>query len=528
MSLTRRQFLAQAAASAAAWRAFAQSAGPAPRPDTLDPNRLRHYLEPLPRPPLAQPLHPGLGAASHYRLRMHAADCSLHPDLPPTRCWTYGGSFPGPFLEARRGEAVTVEWINALPAQHFLPVDHTLEGASRSLPPVRAVVHLHGGRVPSASDGYPEHWSVPGQSQTFHYPNLQDAALLFYHDHAMGLNRLNIYAGLFGLYILRDPVEDALGLPGGDYEIPLALCDRWLDPRAQLYYPTSGIPGHPWVPEVFGNAILLNGKLWPRLEVEPRPYRFRIANAANSRFFRLALAPAIDWQLIGTDQGLLPAPVALGSLLLAPAERADLIVDFSAHAGQTLHLRNDEQPVMQVQVLGRAGAHTGWRASAPLRPLARIPAAAAVRSRWLGLQEYDDLGANPMLMLLDGKRWSDPVSETPTLDSTEIWAFANLTDDTHPIHLHLVRFQVLDRRPFDAAQYRRDRRLRYLGPAQPPGPDEMGWKDTVRCYPGAVTRIIVRFQGYAGRYLWHCHLLEHEANAMMRPYEVVINPSPSA
>ena len=521
MSVTRRQFLAQAAASAAAWRALGQARQRAPRPDTLDPTRLTHYIEPLPRPHRARPFGPG----ANYRLRMHAADCSLHPDLPPTRCWTYDGSFPGPLIEARSGEAVTVEWANALPAQHFLPVDYTLEGAGRSLPPVRAVVHLHGGRVPAASDGNPEGWSVPGQSQTFHYPNRQEAALLFYHDHAMGLNRLNIYAGLFGLYILRDTAEEALNLPRGEYEIPLALCDRWLDPRGQLYYPISDIPGHPWVPEVFGNVILINGKLWPALELEPRPYRFRVVNAANSRFFRLSLAPALDWQLIGSDQGLLAAPVALPSLLLAPAERADLMVDFSAHSGQTLYLRNDEQAVMRLRVLGHARAPSGRRAPSPLRPLPRIPASEAVRNRWLRLEEYDDLAENPMLMLLDGKRWSDPVSETPTPDSTEIWAFANLTDDTHPIHLHLVRFQILDRRPFDAEQYLRDGRLRYLGPAQPPGPDEMGWKDTVRCYAGAVTRIIVRFEGYAGRYLWHCHLLEHEANAMMRPYEVLAKPT---
>lgn len=516
---TRRQFLSRAAAGTLAWRAWAQRRKPTP--DTLDPNRLAHFVQPLPRPPLAA-RQPGV---PHFRIPMRAADCALHPDLPPTRCWTFAGTVPGPTLEVRRGEAATVEWVNALPARHFLPVDPTLEGAGPGLPPVRAVVHLHGGRVPPESDGNPEQGRVPGQTQRVIYPNQQEAALLFYHDHTMGLNRLNVYAGLFGLYVVRDALEDALDLPRGEQEIPLVLCDRWLDPRGQLYYPVSGVPGRPWVPEVFGNAILVNGVLWPDLELEPRPYRFRVANTANGRFFRLSLPQGPAWHLIATDQGLLGAPVELDSLLLAPAERADAVVDFSPHAGQILHLHNDSVAIMRVRVAGHARASTGWRAPAALRPLPRLAPPPAARRRWLRLEEYDDLAANPMLMLLDGKRWRDPVSERPLLGTTEVWEFANLTDDTHPIHLHLVRFQVLERQPFDADQYLKANTLRYLGPAVPPGPDECGWKDTVRCPSGAVTRIVVRFEAYAGRYLWHCHLLEHEANAMMRPYEIVTAPA---
>ena len=525
MLIHRRQFVAQAAAGALAWASHLGQRAAAPRPDTLDPQRLRRYIQALPRPALARRLP---GQEARYRLPLHPADCQLHPDLPATRCWTFDGSFPGPTIEAHRGEAVAVEWANLLPARHFLPVDYTLEGAGRHLPAGRAVVHLHGGRVPAASDGYPEDWVVPGQSQFSTYPNRQESTLLFYHDHTMGLSRLNVYAGLVGLYLLRDPVEQELGLPSGEFEIPIALCDRWLTPQGQWFYPTSGIPGHPWVPEVFGNAILLNGRLWPDLEVEPRCYRLRLANVANSRFFRLSFAPSPGWQMIGSDQGLLAAPVPLASLLLAPAERADLVADFSALAGQTLYLCNDQEPVMRLRVRPRARAASPARLPATLRPLPRVSESTATRQRWLRLGEYDDRAGNPMLMLLDNKRWSDPVTESPQLGATEVWSLANLTDDTHPIHLHLVRFQILDRRPFDAEQYWLEGTLRFTGPAEPPPAEELGWKDTVRCYAGDVTRIIVRFEGFPGRYLWHCHLLEHEANAMMRPYEVVTESSPPA
>ena len=447
---------------------------------------------------------------------MRAAECQLHPDLPPSRCWTYDGTIPGPIIEAYRGREIAVEWVNALPARHFLPVDSTLEGAGPSLPPVRAVVHLHGGRAPSASDGWPEDWTVPGGTQRCIYPNQQEAALLFYHDHAMGLNRLNVYAGLTGLYLVRDGIEEALRLPSGEFELPLLLCDRWLDPHAQLFYPTSGVPGHPWVPEVFGNCILVNGQLWPYIEVEPTAYRLRIVNAANSRFLRLAI-PEASVHAIGSDQGLLNAPVSMNDVLLAPAERTDLVVDFAAAAGRTVGLRNDRRTICQFRVRASSRRLASWNPPFSLRRLAPADARAAGRTRRLTLDEYQDLAANPMLMLLNGKRWSDPVTERPRLGDTEIWEFLNLTDDTHPIHLHQVRFRILDRRSFDADQYLADATLRFTADAVAPGADERGWKDTVRCEPSAVTRILVPFEPYAGRYLWHCHLLEHEANAMMRP-----------
>ena len=154
-------------------------------------------------------------------------------------------------------------------------------------------------------------------------------------------------------------------------------------------------------------------------------------------------------------------------------------------------------------------------------PVARLPETSAARKREMTLNEFQDPAGNAMVMLLNRTPWHMPVTETAKLGSSEIWSLVNLTDDVHPIHLHLVRFQILDRRAFEPFEYQRTGKLHYLGVATPPDPNEMGWKDTVRAQPHAVTRIIIRFEGYKGRYVWHCHNLEHEDNEMMRPYEIV-------
>ena len=407
-----------------------------------------------------------------------------------------------------------------MPARHFLPIDHNLCGAEKDKPEVRAVVHVHGARAPADSDGFPADWYVPGKSRLQTYPNDQEAATLWYHDHAMGINRLNMYAGLFGAYLLRDDHERALGLPRDEQEIPLFLTDRLLTADAQLYYPVSGNRDAPWVAEVFGNVTLVNGALLPHMAVQPRRYRLRVINAANGRFFHLRLDGHRPFLQIGSDQGLLAAPVIQQSLLLAPGERADLVIDFAALAGQPLALFNDAVPIMQFRV-GKGRVRDTSVVPAVLRDVPRMPESAASKTRLLTLDDYADCAAEPMLMLLDGKRWHDPVTETPTLGSTEIWSLLNLTEDTHPIHLHLVRFQILDRRPYDINAWMEDRTLKFIGPAQLPAAHERGWKDVVQTWPGMLTRIIVRFDGYPGRYVWHCHLLEHAANEMMRPFDVL-------
>jgi spore coat protein A, manganese oxidase len=416
-----------------------------------------------------------------------------------------------------------VEWANELPDKHFLPVDHNLGGAGADQPEVRAVVHLHGGKVPPESDGYPEDWIVPGKSALYHYPNRQDAAMLWYHDHAMGINRLNIFAGLMGAYLLRDDVEDALQLPNGKYEIPLVISDRFFTPEGQLFYPVSGDANAPWVPEVFGDAILVNGKVFPYLDVAARKYRFRVLNASNARFYHLSFANGASFSQVGTDQGLLPAPISLKALMIAPGERVDLIVDFSSHRGEEMILKNDAFVIMQFRVSGDKVNDTS-SLPAVLRPVPKILESQAVKTRLLSLDEYVNRVAEPVLMLLNGTYWHQPITENPVLDTTEIWTLINPTDDSHPIHLHLVRFQILDRRRFETSAYMGKRELKFTGEPVPPDASEAGWKDTVRAEPGMVTRIIVHFEGYAGRYVWHCHILEHEDNEMMRPYEVLAKP----
>ncbi len=456
-----------------------------------------------------------------YHMAMREALIKIHRDVPPTRMWCFGDRFPGPTIETESGQAVMVDWENRLPPRHFLPIDHSLEGAGISLPEVRTVVHLHGGRTPPESDGYPEKWIVPGQTQSCFYPSGQRAALLFYHDHAMGINRLNIYAGLQGFFIVRDAREDSLRLPAGRYEIPLMISDRQFTRDGQLFYPVSPDPDRPWVPEVFGNAILVNGKLLPYHEVEPRRYRLRLMNGSNGRFYRFALSNRAPFHVIANDQGLLPAPVAARRLPLAPAERAEIVVDFAPFAGSNLRLVSDSFDILQFRV-AKEGVHDDSDLPSVFdEPREEVSETVAVGSRRLTLDERLDKVQRSMGMLLNNTPWSAPVTETPKLHSAEIWELVNLTDDSHPIHLHLVRFKILDRRAFDTFEFMNRGALRYTGPAQPPESFESGWKDTARADPGMVTRILVPFEDYAGRYVWHCHILEHEDNEMMRPYEIL-------
>jgi spore coat protein A len=492
----------------------------------LNPNLLAQFVDPLPIPEVAQtteyrpsPTDP-TAKLPYYRFAMRQIESKVHRDVKATRFWGIGSSSPGPTLETRSGQGLLVEWANELPTAHFLPIDHNIHGAEADKPEVRAVIHLHGAKAPAESDGYPENWYVPGKSALYYYPNHQDAAMLWYHDHTLGINRLNVVAGLMGVFLVRDSVEDSLNLPGGKYEIPLVIYDRMFDEQGQLYYPVSPDPKAPWIPEFFGDAILVNGKLFPYLEVEPRRYRFRVLNGANGRFFHLSLSNGQIFHQIGTDQGLLPAPVSLDHLLLAPSERADLIVDFADHAGEQVVVKNDAFTVMQFRVSRKKITDTSSLPST-LRPVPRIAESEAVKTRMLPLVEIDDLVQNPVTMLLNRAHWGMPVTEDPVLNSVEIWNLINLTDDSHPIHLHLVRFQILDRRRFEPFTYKSQGKLKYLGEPVAPDPNEAGWKDTVRADPAMVTRIIVRFEGFVGRYVWHCHILEHEDNEMMRPYDVI-------
>jgi spore coat protein A, manganese oxidase len=513
---------------------------------------------PLPLLPKARPV-----ARNSYLITARPGKAQMHPAFGLTNVWGYddnsgrGVASPGYTIEVQKGTPTKVGYVNALPAQHMF--DNVVPDYMHAGAPVRMNTHLHGGHVAALSDGNPYAQPAefrPGQIQSVVYPNDQNATMLWYHDHADQITRLNVYAGLVGVYLVRDALDtglepNGLGVPGGAYEIPLVMCDRLFDSSGQLFYS----PDATWLPEFFGDTPLVNGAVRPFLAVEPRKYRFRILNASNARFWNLTIAggpPA--WQ-IGSDGGLFNKPVPLtGSLVVLPAERMDVIVDFSGFAGRTLQVTNADLPVevsspapalpnvMEIRV-GRTVTHKDPRL--PFSLPGTMPALGAPSvTRDITLEEVENaVTGDPEYGSLNGRKFDDVrgVQERPKAGSTEDWRLVNLTEDTHPIHLHLVQFQVMDRRPFDSARYKADLDAArasnadapnfdptpyYTGPAVAPDANERGWKDTVRTNPDQVTRIRARWTLPAGvvppqKYVFHCHILEHEDNSMMRPLEIV-------
>ncbi|WP_261807654.1 multicopper oxidase family protein [Paenibacillus sp. N3.4] len=464
----------------------------------------------------------------------------LHRDLGPTRLWGYNGMYPGPTFDVMKDETTSVKWMNDLPRKHFLPIDTTVHGAEKTLPQVRTVVHLHGGKQLEHSDGYPEAWFTRNFEQTgpmfkrkvSEYPNLE-ATTLFYHDHTMGITRLNNYAGLGGFYIIRDRDEQSLNLPAGAYELPLMIQDRSFNPDGSLYYPSTPDKNNPRLPypsivtPFDADYMLVNGKVSPYFEVEPRKYRFRILNYCNSRTITLKLDSGQPFYQIGIDRGLLEKPVKMNEILLLTTERADVIVDFSRSYGKKIILKNvfkgaspETTDVMQFKVtIPLKGKDTS---SLPdqLTKINFLSSEMATRTRDLTLVRVEDVYGRS-LNLLDGKMWNDPISEKMELGAVEIWRLINLSNDDHPIHLHVVDMQILERQPFDVAHFQATGKLTFTGPAAPPEPNERGFKDTIRAPAGTVTSFIGRFDPFVGLFVWHCHMLEHEDYEMMRPFEIL-------
>jgi spore coat protein A, manganese oxidase len=590
---------------------------------------------------------------------------------------TVGPLYPAFTIEAKKHVGIKVRYSNSLSntkLQQYLTVDQTIHWANPDNigmmshaamkpydGPTPVVTHLHGGEVQSTSDGGPDAWFLPnftkrgpawsygGVTSEYNYPNHQEATTLFYHDHCLGATRINLYAGLAGFYFIRDEFDTGvpgtgLNLPAGPYEIELAIQDRMFDTKGQLLFPdgtTTGLNGPPpnpdihpyWIPEFFGDVIVVNGKSWPFLEVEPRRYRFRIVDGANARFFNLTL-PGLQFWIIGTDGGLLDKPVAVNKLFLAPGERADIIVDFSSAKGTEIIMTNDaaapypmgDSPdpntngtimkfIVGKQITGSkdnsfnpAAKGAQLRGSRGLPPaIVRLsdglgginPKVKIDKRRMLTLVEVEGDGG-PLAPIVNNTGWEGKradgtvipgftklgpnyLSELPQVGATEQWDIINLTADAHPIHLHLVQFQLINRQDFnigvnfdtgviDPAGYRAlydssfpgkafipmygppfkyntpnkagavggnpDITKFLTGKPQGPEPWEKGWKDTFKMFPGQVSRIIVRFapqdvdldDSRAGKnsfsfdptvgpgYVWHCHIVDHEDNEMMRPY----------
>lgn len=507
---------------------------------------LTKFMNELPILPILKPLRKN-PFYTYYKVNMTEFKQCLHSELNETTVWGYEGSYPGPTIEVESGEKVYIKWCNSLPKKHLLPVDYTVHGAHLDVPEVRTVVHVHGASVEAESDGYPEAWFTNGFEQVgpyftkkvYEYSNYMRACTLWYHDHALGITRLNIYAGLAGFYLIRDQQERLLNLPRGPYEIPLIIQDKSFHKDGSLYYPRQpkeSVPGLETsiVPEFFGDTILVNGKVWPYLKVEPRKYRFRLLNASNSRFFRIKLDSGQLMYQIGTDRGFMEYPIGIKEIILSPSERADVIIDFANLDGKNMILTNDAPaPFPDGEPTNKdTGTIMEFRVTLPLSSIdtsvipsylssfPKMKEESASKARYLTLDEKTDQYGRP-LMLLDDKKWDAPITENPKLGTTEIWYLINLTKDSHPIHIHLIDFQVLDRRAFDVDRFKKERVIHYTGPSIPPEPQERGWKDTVRANPKEVTRVIMNFGPYTGLYVWHCHMLEHEDYEMMRPFVVI-------
>jgi spore coat protein A len=554
---------------------------------------------------------------------MRKASQKLHADLPAAAILGYEGITPGPLIEVDYKQRIVVEWVNAIDAPfpilgaidpptalHDYPQDRPGIGAAGavsdlSTTPIWNVVHLHGGQNPPDSDGWPENAFFKGMSLTAIYPSQPRGTLLWYHDHANMITRLNVYAGLAGAFIVRDDRERELakdyGLPiGPPYEIPLIVQDRNLNLKkngpkqefdGQLLYKLAA-PGA----EFYGPYTLVNGKIWPRVEVEARPYRLRILNGSNARIYRLLLLKlkpdgspdgvptAANMTQIGGDSGLfmnavslLPPSVTKEGLTLAPAERADLILDLSPYAGVNVALINvEEAPLAPYQAPAPPTTPNPTPCDDPtpnddhappddLRwvllfqvkqqppsgpPLKKLPStlskdisvpATSPTTIVRQIILFEKPAGN---LLINNRVFDDAIQETPLVDAVEIWEFYNLSLDTHPMHVHLVDFHVLERRKIDFVQsrmqYCNTDYTNWVPPAEmtletatpPPGvkllaetpqvdANERGPKDTVRVAPFERLRIVARYGPYTGKYVFHCHILEHEDMQMMRPFLVV-------
>ncbi|MGW3043559.1 multicopper oxidase family protein [Kitasatospora sp. NPDC001159] len=486
------------------------------------------FQVPLPVPAVLQPVRTD-GTNDYYEITQKVAKLEILPAVK-TEAWTYGGSYPGPTVVTRSGRAAVIKHRNELP--------------------VASVVHLHGGHTPADSDGYPVDLLLPvGSSgasasvssgsmsagsmsagamdgmpgmrhatgrntvgeRTHTYPGKQRAATLWYHDHRMGFTGPGVWRGLSGFHLVHDDEEDALPLPRGERDLPLMLADRSFAADGSFRYPSTdaalAVPGvtDDYMNGVLGDVILVNGAPWPRLDVDRAHYRLRLLNASNARLYRLELDPQPSGGdalvQIGSDGGLLAAPVAHDGIEIAPAERFDVVVDFSRYP-----------PGTQVRLLNRFGSGRTAEvmrfdvSSRPVSDDARVPdklsvieeldASAAVTTRDFRFRRSRSDGWT----INDDPYQPGHSLATPALGSVERWRFS--TDVHHPVHLHLDHFQVIGRNGKD------------------PGPWDAGWKDTVDLRPAEAVEVLVRFTDYAGTYMMHCHNLEHEDMAMMADFTV--------
>ncbi len=433
------------------------------------------YSVPLSVPPVLQPVSRS-STTDTYAVTMKEADVEILPGVQ-TRIWGYEGHFPGPTIKARTGRKVVIKQTNALE-----------NGAS---------VHLHGGHTPSADDGQPMDMVMPGMSRDYTYPNLQIASTLWYHDHAHHTEAEAVFRGLAGTYLLTDELEDALKLPSGDQDVVLMLRDARFDDKGQIVYSMFDGPDA-------RNVLLVNGRPQPYMKVSGRKYRLRFINGSNGRHYVLGLSNGDPLTVIASDGGLLPSPVDASAIAMSPAERVEVVIDFAKYpAGTQIVLTNTDpeaidgtREVMRFDVGDKAQDDS--RLPDRLRVLP--PVGTATNTRDIVLN-FDLLTGNPTI---NGKVY-DPerVDEQMAFGVDEIWQVTNKdTTFRHNFHMHGLHFRVLDRDGKAVTGH------------------EAGWKDTVSVPGGSTVRLNARFDTNVGRYVFHCHMLEHSSMGMMATYEV--------
>ncbi|KAK4484179.1 hypothetical protein RD792_011400 [Penstemon davidsonii] len=519
----------------------------------------------------------GVHVPNSLKIGMFHKKWKFHRDLPPTPVFAFGtsregASIPGPTIEALHGVDTYVKWENYLPSKHILPWDPTIPTAiPHTKKGIPTVVHLHGGIDEPESDGHSTSWFTAkfkerGPSWTkknYHYHNVQHPGTLWYHDHAMGLTRVNILAGLCGAYIIRHPeIEMPLGLPyEEEFDRPLVVFDRSFRVDGTIYMNSTGNnPSiHPqWQPEYFGDAIIVNGKAWPYMIVKRRKYRFRIINASNARFFKFYFNNGLEFIHVGSDSAYNEKPIMIKEILLAPSEIVDVVVDFSKSNSDAVVLSNDapypypsgdpvneaNSEVMKFIIKANHVVDTSKIPSKLIKYLAPKLSDASV-TRYIAMYEYTSNIDEPTHLYINGKSYEAPVTETPKVGATEIWNVINLTEDNHPLHIHLGLFVALDQTELvnldkfkecmlkmndaikcQVGKYARGKKIEV--PAH-----EKGWKNVYKMMPGHVTKILVRFsyihtnESYPfdataePGYVYHCHILDHEDNAMMRPLKFI-------
>jgi len=500
----------------------------------LCPIILTPYLDLLPIPSVAIPISGTVGGAATYEISMTQFSHQVHAQLPPTMVWGYEGSYPGPTIETTRDQPIIIEWVNdlrdeqgVLRTSHLLSVDTCPQGPDLFGDSPRTVVQVDGVHVPSLSSGSPTNTILPGESVLLDYPNEQSAGTLWYHDNAQGVTRLNVYLGLLGMYVVRDQEESDLNLPSGPDEIPLIIQDRAFHPDGSFKYPEE------WREEYFGDKTLVNGKVWPFLVVRRGKYRFRVLNASNSRTYRLSLSNGDSFQQIGSDSRLFAAALSVSDLTLAPSERADVIIDFgNISPGAEVLLVNDAPaPFSGGVAQGSSGTIpevmkffvTSQPGFTDPIPSSLIPTETLLESEAVEFREFElELVPEPCAgnqWLLGGQTWNE-LNEVPELGNVEVWSFLNRSDKEHSIGIELSPFQILDRQTIEIEMGQ----VIPTGPRIPPQVQESGWKDSMRCPPFAITRVITRFEDYVGVYTYHSENLERRDHAMLRQFESISPP----